>query len=176
MNGEPVVFHEVQRFRQPWLWGILIALTLWVAGFFGYGLYRQLVLDRPWGERPMTDANLLLTASVVVLFDLGCLWFFRRTRMETVVREDGIHVRFVPFVRKTFHFDEIRECRARDYQPLREYGGWGIRFGPSGRAYSIGGSRGAQLELEGGRRVLIGSRRADELADAVAGRIGRGDA
>ncbi|MBW8868301.1 MAG: hypothetical protein JF610_13410, partial [Acidobacteria bacterium] len=45
---------------------------------------------------------------------------------------------------------------------------WGLRFGRRGRAYSISGNRGVELTLADGRRVMIGSQRADELAAALA--------
>jgi hypothetical protein len=35
-------------------------------------------------------------------------------------------------------------------------------------AYNVRGDRGVQLVLRDGRRVLIGSQRADELAKAIA--------
>ena len=53
--------------------------------------------------------------------------------------------------------------------PIREYGGWGIRGFRSKRAYNVTGDRGVELTLVDGRKVGIGSRRAGELADAIAG-------
>ena len=58
---------------------------------------------------------------------------------------------------------------ARTYRPLLEYGGWGIRYAPFGKgwAYNVHGSQGVQLELTNGKRILIGSQRAEELARAI---------
>jgi hypothetical protein len=39
--------------------------------------------------------------------------------------------------------------------------------GRSGKAYSAYGTVGVQLWLKGDKRVLIGSQRSDELADAL---------
>ena len=36
-----------------------------------------------------------------------------------------------------------------------------------GKAYNVSGNEGVQLELTNGKRILIGSQRADELADAI---------
>ena len=46
-------------------------------------------------------------------------------------------------------------------------GGWGFRWGSSGRAYNLRGNRGVQLTLADGGRLLLGSQRADELAAAI---------
>ncbi len=39
----------------------------------------------------------------------------------------------------------MNEFYARKYRPIREYGGWGIRYGWNGRAYSTSGNEGVQL-------------------------------
>ena len=69
--------------------------------------------------------------------------------------------------RRRFAFDDIASCEARTYRPLLEYGGWGIRWGPSGRAYNVKGNRGVQLVLSSGKRLLVGSQKAEELATAI---------
>jgi hypothetical protein len=56
---------------------------------------------------------------------------------------------------------------ARTYKPLSEYGGWGIKYGRSGWAYNIIGDQGVQLELDNGKRILIGSQHAEELEQAI---------
>jgi len=87
------------------------------------------------------------------------------------VRDDGVYIRFHPIHRafRGFLWQEIESLEARTYRPIREYGGWGIRFGAGGKAYNVSGNRGLQLTFRGGRtkHVLIGSQRAEELAMAV---------
>lgn len=69
---------------------------------------------------------------------------------------------------------EIAHFEARTYSPLREYGGWGIRGFGSNRAYNVSGNHGVELVLKDGRKVLIGSQRADDLALAIAAAKGSG--
>ena len=88
-------------------------------------------------------------------------------RLDIEVGGDVLHVRMRPFVRRTLSLDEIASFEARSYRPICEYGGWGIRWGPSGRAYNLRGNRGVQLTLADGGRLLLGSQRADELAAAI---------
>ena len=53
------------------------------------------------------------------------------------------------------------------YSPLVEYGGWGIRGWGKNVALNARGNRGVRLMLMDGRRVLVGSQRAEELAAAL---------
>jgi hypothetical protein len=39
-------------------------------------------------------------------------------------------------------------------------------------AYIVSGNRGVRIELKDGKEVLVGSQKADELARAIADRIG----
>jgi len=51
---------------------------------------------------------------------------------------------------------------------MREFGGWGIRTsGDGGRAYNAYGNMGVQLVLTDGKRVLVGTQRAEELLAAL---------
>lgn len=46
---------------------------------------------------------------------------------------------------KYFPWQDLYRVFVRQYSPLVEYGGWGIRFGSKGRAYHVSGSWGIQL-------------------------------
>ncbi len=79
-----------------------------------------------------------------------------------------MRIRWIPFGRKIVPLVDIGSCEPRTYRPLREYGGWGVRWaGKRGTAWNAHGNRGAQLVLCDGKRLLIGSQRAEELAAAI---------
>lgn len=95
------------------------------------------------------------------------LWF-RRMRLITQVDDHSINLRYLGLLKtRTVPISAIRNARARTYRPILEYGGWGIRFGARGWAYNVSGTQGVQLELEDARPLLIGSQRAEELAEAI---------
>jgi hypothetical protein len=152
----PPLFQETQSFRQnPWaVFAIVAALVACVA------VLATLASEGP-PLHPAGWLGLAVGGLVVLLLVVGGL--------ETEVRSDGLYVRFLPLPRRhRFGWHEIVAAQARTYRPIREYGGWGIRFSPRGRAYNVHGDRGVQLELADGRRLLIGSQRADALAAAIA--------
>lgn len=90
------------------------------------------------------------------------------SKMATVVDAAGVHVRYFPFLRKTFALAEIEAAVARTYDPM-EYGGWGVRGFPGryGWAYIVRGNRGVEIEFADGNRLMLGSQRADDLARAI---------
>jgi hypothetical protein len=171
MTTQSVRFREEQRVRQVWIWVLTLPLCVGVIGFFGWAMVEQLVRDRPVGNQPMSDLMLMIIGPLFILLMAGILWMMWVARLVTEVRDDGIYIRFFP-IHRGFHgffWKEIESFEARTYRPLREYGGWGIRFGSGGKAYNVSGNRGLQLALGGGRsgRVLIGSQHPEELAMAV---------
>lgn len=88
-------------------------------------------------------------------------------RLETRVEKDMLSVRLTPFGPRRIALGDVVRAEVRTYHPLREYGGWGIRWGRDGMAYNARGNRGVQLELKDGRRVLIGSQEPERLLAAV---------
>lgn len=156
------VFREVQRFRQVWIWAVVIA----IAGLMWYAAVTQLLLRRPFGDNPMPDGLLVVFWAI---FGLGLPALFLFGGLVTEVRDDGIYIRYAPFHRRfrRIAFDELKGYDVRTYRPIVEYGGWGIRLGWKGKAYNVSGNHGVQLELADGTRLLVGSQRAQELGRAI---------
>jgi hypothetical protein len=58
----------------------------------------------------------------------------------------------------------VASIEVRKYSPIKEYGGWGFRYGfKNGKAYNISGNMGLQLILKNGDRILIGTQKPEEL-------------
>jgi hypothetical protein len=159
--SEPIFFSEKQRFTQWWLWAILFGLN----GLMFVGIIQQIGFGKPFGTKPASDAGLLIAAA----FCLGMLLLFFSFKLETVIEKNGVYVRFYPFHLKFKHYDwsEIKNAYVRKYSPLKEFGGWGVRFGNKGNALNMSGNQGLQLEFGNRRNLLIGTRRPDEIASAL---------
>ena len=158
---QAVYFREVQKNRQWWLWAVVLIPSALV----GYGAVLQLVFGKPWGERPLSDAGL----SVLVVFLTAVIVWLYKMRLVTEVRAEGVLTQFKGFWRpRLIPLSTIHSYQVVTYKPLAEYGGWGIRDGfNGGKAYTSSGNRGVQLELKDGGRLLIGSQRPEELAQAI---------
>lgn len=160
-----VLFREVQKMNQPWIW-IVIAIPV---AIFWYGAYQQLLLRKSFGNNPAPDWMLLL---LFVAFGILLPLLFHSLKLVTEVREDGLYVRFYPihFSFKSFPFEKIQSHEVITYNPIRDYGGWGIRYGLKGKAYNISGNRGLFFEFREGKKVkklMIGSQIPEKLSEAV---------
>ena len=149
-------FEEEQRFSPR-----IEALLLFSTAFFGALAYFTT------RGAPGADIGIIILIGSMALV----LFMFRSLRLKTTVTGEGVRVSGLLFVNKLIAFEEIASAEARTYKPLREYGGWGYRIGPSGKAYNAQGSEGVQLVLKDGERILIGSQRATELANAISAQL-----
>jgi len=162
LNASYSIFTEVQRFRQWWV----LLLVLFVAGIAWYGAVQQIVLKKPFGNNPAPDPVMIM---IWVIFGLFFPALFYSFKLVTEVRYDGLYVRFFPlqFHAHKISFEEIKTYEIRKYSALKEYGGYGIRYGKNGKAYNISGNRGVQLEFLEGKRLLIGTQKPEELIQAL---------
>ena len=160
LQGLPVRYHEEQYFRQWW-----VQLTIWLtAGLSWWGFYEQIVRGRPWGSNPGPD---WLVWGMWLVFGIGFPLLFYRMSLVYEVDGSAVTVRFWPLLTRHIPLADIQQVRARTYQPIREYGGWGIRGWGSRRAYNVSGDQGVQLILTDGSNILLGSQQAQQLALAI---------
>ncbi|MCL4473867.1 MAG: DUF6141 family protein [Actinobacteria bacterium] len=159
--NEEILFHEVQRSRQWWLWLLVVVVT---AGAW-YSFIGQIILGNAGGGQPA--ANLLIWI-IWLLAGIVLPALFLVLRLDVTVRSDRIDIRYFPLFRRTYSRKEVLSAQARIYRPLADYGGWGVRWSPvNGWAYNPSGNAGVQLQLEGGKKLLIGSQRPNELQAAI---------
>lgn len=110
--------------------------------------------------------ELWLSAVIISVAMLPSLLGFL-LRLETRVEDGVLSVRLTPFRPRRIALSDVVRAEVRTYHPIREYGGWGIRWGRGGMAYNARGNQGVQLELKDGRCVLIGSQEPERLLAAV---------
>ncbi len=161
-NQETFLFEENQQFRHP----LVRLLVLIPALILLYGAYQQLYLGVPFGDEPASDRTLL---GLTLIFGILLPAFFFSIKLTTRVRPDGIYVRFFPIHLKftKIRFSELRNYQSVRYNPLRDYGGWGIRYGSGGKAYNISGDQGISLEFVNGKKLLIGTQHPQEMLGAI---------
>ena len=129
-----ILFSEQQRFTQWWLWLLLLGIL----GYHFYSIFNLLAADK----NLMINPGLLISTAIISLISLLLLG----VRLETQIKTEGIYVRLFPFhlsFRK-YPWTRIKKSFIRQYDPIGEFGGWGIRFGlfNSGRAFNVTGNMG----------------------------------
>jgi hypothetical protein len=167
-RGAPCLYREVQHFRQLWLWLLLAG----VAGVSIWSFVQQIIIGRPFGQNPAPDAAVAIIGAVL---GIGLPVVFYAANLTVEVRSDGLYYRYFPFHRsfRRIPADSLVKFAPHTYSPIRDYGGWGIRYGRGGKAYNVSGNRGIMLELTDGQRLLIGSQKPEDLAEAMGLAFGR---
>ncbi|HNQ82220.1 MAG TPA: hypothetical protein PLW31_05410 [Bacteroidales bacterium] len=156
-----VLYKEIQRFNQWWIWLIILLLS----GFWIWQLVQQIFMGIPFGDNPAPDFVVILLG----LFPLGALLLFRFMILETVIDEQGVKYRFKPFQRKPklIKPEDVKTYEVKKYNPVMEFGGWGVRYGLKGTAYNVKGNMGAQFDLKNGKRFMLGTQNPDALRYAL---------
>lgn len=158
------LFVEEQRFRQWWLWVIMIApvAVAW------YGFWEQIIGGQPFGNNPAPDWVIWLGW---LLAGIVLPWLLCSASLRVEVSSGSVRIGFVtpllPLFRKSIALKQIGGAEAVTYRPIRDYGGWGVRYGGNGWAYSVSGNRGVQLKMKEGHDILLGSRQPERLAAAI---------
>ena len=159
-QAAPPLFREAQRFRM-WMFWVPIAIVTFV---IWWQFTEQIIRSNPQGSQPIPDWAAWVLA---IVFGLGFPAFAVVVRVFTEVRPGWLSVGLYPFSTACIDLAEIENAEVREYSAMREFGGWGIRTGRSGKCYSAYGTQGVQLWLKGDKRILIGTQKVDELAAAL---------
>lgn len=166
---DKVSFQEIQRFRQPLLWGLLGTAAFLVIVVMGCVLFVPLLVGKSWGNNPVPEGVLVLIAGVPILVVAGLVWLMCAAHLITEVRSSGLYIKFYPFHRsfQKIDLDSVITMEVVTYRPMWDYRGYGIRYGAWGKVYNVYGNRGVKLTYRGGKILMIGSQRPEELAGAL---------
>jgi hypothetical protein len=170
MGMEKLLFREEQRFNQIWLKVLLYLLAIANLFIFGHALYKQLITGEPWGDNPMSDIGLIFTVCFTFAIWGGILFLLERSKLITNINHNEIRLRFPPLFskEKIITMDVIKKMEVRKYNPILEFGGWGIRYGIKGKAYNVKGNMGLQLYFKNGKRLLIGTQKPEQVKWAIS--------
>ena len=147
-------FKEEQKFRQLWLWGIILVLPILLSIF---------VLTEHFGNHPMLIDELIFP----LLFAWASVLLFWIVSLRTKIDRDGITVQFFPFRKKRISWGEVASADVLNYGFV---GGYGIRMWTKyGTVYNVSGHMGLALQLKNGKKVCIGTQRAEELEKFLKG-------
>jgi hypothetical protein len=146
-----VVFEENHRFS-PLFLAVVTALMLGVGAFFAVRV-------------PSQEKIAALLAVLAPILVVGIIYF--AVQLRTRVKDEALQVGLWPFGGTTISLQEIDSVEIVDYRPLRDFGGWGVRYGSKGKIYSAQGSKAVKVSGRKLEPIFIGSQRPQELAAAL---------
>ena len=156
------VFKEEQRFTQLWLIILIIFSSLVPIG---------VVVSEYQKDENAFSVEMLLVIILVILVPIAIIFLFK---LNTRIDEQGIHYQFFPFhfSDRKISWNEISKAYVRTYDPIGEFGGWGLKGGnifnkSKGKAINVSGDIGIQLELKNGKKLLIGTQKEAEAKSVL---------
>jgi hypothetical protein len=163
MMTNKIYFSERQKFNQWWIWLILLIVN----SVSLFTISKQMISPRTFGETSMSKAQFILVEVTVVLVSILILCI----RLDTQIGTDGISVKFFPFHLSFRHYawKDISRSFVREYNPIGDFGGWGLRisiFG-KGKAFTVSGNKGLQLQFSDDKNLLIGTSKPNELMETL---------
>lgn len=153
------VIHEERQSFSPWVYLIIVALLV------GASVNLWFVMNASGNMWPLLYAALVAIAVIPVLVNL--------LQLVIQVYPDHVYARLgaiVPIFWARIPIADIQAVRIVQYRPLRDAGGWGLRFGrfegKSCRFFNARGNRGVLIDTLY-RRYIIGSQEPEQLAAAL---------
>jgi hypothetical protein len=157
MQGMEQVVHEERQPVPAWA-GAIVA----VASLGGIGAAVVAMAAKPETRLVgfIAGASLLLTDGVILLPMMAGL----RVRVTTSTVRVALGI-----FGSRWSLADVTSCQAVTYDPLRQVGGWGMKYSTRLRlrAFTSRGNRGVLLTLTSGKRVLIGSDEPEVLCSAL---------
>ena len=152
-----ILFKESQLGLKNWMMSVVIFFIAIPVN--GYLFYKMIQTSSPESYH--------LLGTVIFVF-IVCL-FLSIIKLKVKVLEDKITYRLFPFHFSTqiLSKNQIIEIENVVYNPIGEWGGWGIRMKGRDRAYNMYGNKGVQVTLKSGKIVLFGSQKPNELRKAI---------
>lgn len=158
-----VYYKEEQRFTQFWIWLIMA----FIGGLWIWQVVQQIFMGIPFGNNPAPDIVVILMG----IFPLGGILLFRYLTLKTIIDDEGVHYRFSPFQKKgkVIKLADILRYEVKEYSPIKDYGGWGIRWGlgKNGTAYNVSGNKGVLFEMKNNKRFMLGTQHPDSIGSAM---------
>lgn len=149
----PLKHIESQSFNQWWIWLLLVVFNV----LFIIAFVLQIFLDIPFGNKPAPDGVIV----ACLIFSIGILVLFRLIKLKTTIDSLSIKIAFGGMIKKKIEWNQIERYEIVDYGYV---GGWGIRYSVKyGKIYSTGGSKGLFIVTKTGKKLVIGTKKPNEL-------------
>lgn len=151
--GQPLAYWEVQNPTYSRVLAVVVPSLM------------VIVAVTAWSEVPWFSILIALVGIALTLIYGG---------FRTLVTREAITVRMgmlgIPLL--TLKTSDIKLAESHHFQPIKDFGGYGIRFNKEMKAYFLKGNRGVKITTRAGKKYLIGSDHPEKLAAVISTVIG----
>lgn len=161
-----IIFKEQQRFSNWILWLLLISMAVGVWFWFIASIILSTGVSTGM-EESITPAWFVVLVWIIVGIVVPLFVFILRFDLQI---EDGeIKFQYFPFhiKPKRLSIKEIQNYKIVRFDPLGDYGGWGIRKKANTIGYITASGRGVIVLLDGEMQLTLGSDQPKELYLAI---------
>jgi hypothetical protein len=148
--NEKIWWEESQKFRENWVWQLVIVSSLTSVG---------IVIGMMVSEHAEWYA-IAIPVGLIVLMDSLVIAIFRTMRLDLAVTRKGLCYRMWP--RRTYlciGWNEIKEIQLKKPPATA---GYGKKFVPGyGKVYSMGRGKGLELHLQNGKKIFFSTQQPD---------------
>ena len=146
-----MVFSEVQSGSRPMIYAILAFMVL-------LAIIEYIVV--PVGAKMAVS----LVMSIILGLVATMLFGFN---LETKIDAKNISLKIPVLLKTKIAVADIVSAEQFSYSPLRDFGGWGIRYGKGGIMYNANGNQSVKLVMKDGKIIYIGTQKPEALINAL---------
>lgn len=158
-----IVFHEEQKLSNRRMKIQLASLPV----AFTVLLIWQVILKHTEAQKSLSNAEVIGWTIVLWLLYLR----LNTVKLVTDLKPPKLTVKLRGVFRSCkIPLADIESVEVITFDPVKDFGGVGIRATKEGRACLAIGTRGVRVILRNGNPVVIGSQRPEALAEAILGR------
>ena len=144
------------EFEPMALWARALTWFAVAAGIWGLTV-------SPPSEGPLGSALIAGVLSLGILVE----FVFGGVKVELFSDKMRVSLGRLGWIRKVVPFDTIVRVEPVTYQPLREFGGWGVRGFGKKQAWTASGNRALVLHRTDGSQLYVGHPHPERLAERV---------
>jgi len=157
-----VYYKEEQKVRSVWVWGIfslstLVMMWLLISKIHSNRNEQNIELETHW---------LLIITALTFGIMLLTGYLLYNANLQLQIKDRAVHYKYFPFIRswRKIKKEDINTFSIRRYNPIQDYGGCGYRFSfTKGRALTVKGKYGLQLNYAKDKNLLIGTQNPEEV-------------
>ncbi|EAZ80250.1 YdbT family protein [Algoriphagus machipongonensis] len=152
------VYNEEQSYRGSWVMYMVLLTEVPT-------LVLMLVLFFTSEDRREIGIALFFVMVIMVLVFMLLLNISLKTRID----HSGIHYKYSPFIRnwRTIPKEKIKSLQVISFNPLFDYGGWGMKRNKTTKLYNILGDEGLLIDIGEKRKILLGTAEKRKLKSFI---------